>query len=121
METSHFDTNNGPNFIVLSPLCERFRKWKKDTQFRDNTVHRDLRKWNLLRDRDGNIHIADWGFVVEKYKLTFFAGSLKTLSNKALQNVIAEKEIKCHSNFRKHKKTFKNFNISIDFLCKTIL
>src|SRR5437763_4933101 len=56
-------------------------------------IHRDFQKWNLLRDQDGNVHIADWGFAVNVNETTTFAGSLETLSDDALQNVIDGKDI----------------------------
>ncbi|CAI2171026.1 17418_t:CDS:2 [Funneliformis geosporum] len=76
----HFeeDSNSGDKgstFIVLSPLCKQFRNWRKEDiqhiigtlkKVHDmNIIHRDFRKWNLLRDQDGNVRIADWGFAVK--------------------------------------------------------
>ncbi|CAI2182901.1 7503_t:CDS:1, partial [Funneliformis geosporum] len=104
----HFDedSNSGdksPTFIVLSPLCKQFRNWRKEDiphiigtlkKVHDmNIIHRDFRKWNLLRDQDGNVRIADWGFAVKANQSTAFAGSLETLPDNALQKVIDGKEI----------------------------
>ncbi|CAG8614442.1 1061_t:CDS:2 [Funneliformis caledonium] len=105
MELSHLDTNDdGPKFIVLSPLCKRFKTWRKedispiiDTLRKVHElgfIHRDFRKWNLLRDQDENIRIVDWGFSVEVNKPVLFAGSLETLPNEVLQDIIDGKKIK---------------------------
>ncbi|GBB89726.1 hypothetical protein RclHR1_16500001 [Rhizophagus clarus] len=105
LEISHLDTDDyGPKFIVLSPLCERFKTWRKeDVSPIINTlkkvhelgfIHRDFRKWNLLRDQDGNIRIVDWGFAVEINQPVSFAGSLETLPDEVLQDIIDGKKIK---------------------------
>ncbi|RGB26574.1 kinase-like domain-containing protein [Rhizophagus diaphanus] len=105
MEMAHLDTNDdGPKFIVLSPLCKRFKTWRKeDISPIINTlrkvhelgfIHRDFRKWNLLRDQDENIRIADWGFAVKVNQSVLFAGSLETLPNEVLQDIIDGKTIK---------------------------
>ena len=105
MEMYHLDTNDdGPKFIVLSPLCKRFKTWKKDdiSSIIDTLrkvhelgfIHRDFRKWNLLRDQDENIRIVDWGFAVEVNQSALFAGSLETLPNEVLQDIVDGKKIK---------------------------
>ena len=83
MKISHLDINDDSKFIVLYLVCERFKKWKKDnvssiidTLRKVYKLHRDFRKWNLLRDQDGSVRIADWGFAVNVNETTTFAGSL---------------------------------------------
>jgi hypothetical protein len=105
LEVSHLDTDDyEPNFIILSPLCEKFKAWRKDdvSPIIDTLkkvhelgfIHRDFWKWNLLRDQDGNIWIVDWGFAVEINQPAPFAGSLEILPDELLQDIIDGKKIK---------------------------
>ncbi|CAH1763723.1 946_t:CDS:2, partial [Entrophospora sp. SA101] len=95
--------DSDPIFVVLFPLCRQYKNWRKEDippiidtlkKVHDmGIIHRDFRKWNLLRDQDGNVCIADWGFAVDVNESTTFAGSLETLSDDALQNIIDEEDI----------------------------
>ncbi|CAJ0628865.1 7403_t:CDS:2, partial [Entrophospora sp. SA101] len=58
-------------------------------------VHRDLRRCNILRDRDtGTVHVMDWGYAVNIINLSLpFAGGLDCASDLVLESVRDRKEI----------------------------
>jgi hypothetical protein len=59
-------------------------------------VHRDLRKFNFLRNVDDlneNILIIDLGYSVNSSEETKFAGALECMPDYVLQSIIDKKEI----------------------------
>ena len=91
--------------LVISQVGERIDNLRKE-DIKDiistlqkvhllNYVHRDLRKYNLIRDQSGNIVIIDWGFsikLVENDDFTF-AGALECMPNNILQSIVNEDNI----------------------------
>src|SRR6266498_4704807 len=58
-------------------------------------IHRDLRKYNLIRDQCENIVIIDWGFSIkleENHDFTF-AGALDCMPDSVLQSIVNEDSI----------------------------
>jgi len=102
--------------LVMTPLCTKVNNLQiKDIENIVETlrmvhsnfqlVHMDLRKYNFLRDDDGNILITDWGYSKEQGKgeNTTFAGALECMPDNVLQSIIDGEEI--------------NYNPTIDLIC----
>jgi len=59
-------------------------------------IHRDLRKYNLLRDDAGNIIISDWGFSVKNKEKANFAGALECAGDDLLNNIMNGQKLICY-------------------------
>ncbi|PKY60182.1 hypothetical protein RhiirA4_550573 [Rhizophagus irregularis] len=58
-------------------------------------VHRDLRKYNFIRDENGKIVIIDWGYCIKTdtdYGFSF-AGALECMPDEVLSSIIRRKNI----------------------------
>ena len=93
------------NTLVMTPLGEKIHNLQKG-DFKDiikvfklvhslNYVHRDLRKYNFIRDKSGKIVIIDWGYCIKTNTNhdSMFAGGLEVMSDKVLLSIINEEEI----------------------------
>jgi thiamine kinase-like enzyme len=91
--------------LVMAQVGERIINLrKKDIKDIINTlkevhslhyVHRDLRKYNLIRDQCGNIIIIDWGYSIklEGNNDFTFAGALECMPDSVLQSIVNEDNI----------------------------
>jgi predicted Ser/Thr protein kinase len=92
--------------LVMTPVGERINNLrKKDIKDIITTlqkvhsrgiVHRDLRKFNFLRNLDDlseNILIVDWGYSTNNSDSTTFAGALECMPDYILQSLINGEEI----------------------------
>ncbi|CAG8764496.1 23075_t:CDS:2, partial [Gigaspora rosea] len=100
--------------LVMTPLCSKVKNLQiKDIENIIETlkavhsnfqlVHMDLRKYNLLRDDDGNILIIDWGYSKKQGENAPFAGALESMPDNILQSLINEDQI--------------NYEPKIDLIC----
>ncbi|CAJ0835546.1 92_t:CDS:2 [Entrophospora sp. SA101] len=93
------------NSFVMKPLCYKIYSFNKldldriiniiQNVHTQGIVHRDLRRCNILRDRDtGTVHVMDWGYAVNIINLSLpFAGGLDCASDLVLESVRDRKEI----------------------------
>ncbi len=91
---------NSVDALVISQVGERIGNLRKK-DIKDiistlekvhslNYVHRDLRKYNLVRDQLGNIVIIDWGYSIklEGNHNFAFAGALECMPDNILQSIV---------------------------------
>ncbi|POG79213.1 kinase-like domain-containing protein [Rhizophagus irregularis DAOM 181602=DAOM 197198] len=96
---------NSVDALVISQVCERIGNLRKK-DIKDiistlekvhslNYVHRDLRKYNLVRDQLGNIVIIDWGYSIklEGNHNFAFAGALECMPDNILQSIVNDDDI----------------------------
>ncbi|CAG8660548.1 17164_t:CDS:2 [Cetraspora pellucida] len=90
--------------LVTTPLGKKVNNLKKEdikniintlkTVHSDfNRVHMDLRRYNFLRDNNGNIVIIDWGYSVKINETGNFAGALEVMPDDILTSLTNEKQI----------------------------
>jgi predicted Ser/Thr protein kinase len=92
------------DILVMSPVCTKVNSLTKDdirniiktlkevhSQF--HIIHRDLRKFNFLRDDNGNILLADWGYSIFDYEQAEFAGALECMPNNILTSLVNNESI----------------------------
>ncbi|CAG8807629.1 37931_t:CDS:2, partial [Gigaspora margarita] len=100
--------------LVMTPLCSKVKnlqindieniiKTFKTVHSNFQLVHMDLRKYNFLRDDDGNILIIDWGYSKTQGENAPFAGALECMPDNILQSLINEDQI--------------NYEPTIDLIC----
>ena len=92
------------NSFVMKPLCYKIYSFNKldldriikiiQNVHAQGIVHRDLRRCNILRDRDtGTVQVMDWGYAVNINLSLPFAGGLDCASDLVLESVRDRKEI----------------------------
>ncbi|CAG8574989.1 1827_t:CDS:2 [Funneliformis mosseae] len=92
------------NTLIMTPFGEKIRNFQKQ-DIRDiiitlqnvhshGIIHRDLRKFNFLRNLDDlSIFIADWGYSAEILVNITFAGALECMPDAILESLINGEEI----------------------------
>ncbi|CAB4399464.1 unnamed protein product [Rhizophagus irregularis] len=102
------------NTLVMTPLCTKVKNLRKEdieriietlkvVHSQYHIVHRDLRKYNFLRDDNGNILIADWGYSVIEGDNMPFAGALECMPDDVLESLDNNEAI--------------NYNPRMDLIC----
>jgi len=92
------------NSFVMEPVCDKIDYFERNDLDRiidtlqqahsKGILHRDLRKCNILKDRDSRtIRVVDWGYAVDARTSHPFAGGLDCASDLALESVIEERNI----------------------------
>lgn len=92
------------NSFVMEPVCDKIDYYEKNNLDRiidtlqqahsKGILHRDLRKCNILKDRDSRtIRVVDWGYAVDVHTSQPFAGGLDCASDLALKSVIERRSI----------------------------
>ncbi|CAG8465509.1 5076_t:CDS:2, partial [Funneliformis caledonium] len=96
--------SSNDNTLIMTPFGEKIRNLQKQ-DIRDiiitlqnvhshGIIHRDLRKFNFLRNLDDlSIFIADWGYSAEILVNTTFAGALECMPDAILESLINGEEI----------------------------
>ncbi|GET02842.1 kinase-like domain-containing protein [Rhizophagus clarus] len=94
---------NNESTIVMSQLGERVNNFRKKdikdiiTTLKEvhsrNIIHRDLRKYNFLRDSLDNILIIDWGYSTYSYENSSFTGALDSMPDEVLESIIKDYDI----------------------------
>jgi serine/threonine protein kinase len=97
-----------PNMLVMSPLGKRVNSLSKEDvhaiitllkRVHDalyNFIHRDIRKYNILRDVESDqVILLDWGYSVAKGRAAPFAGALECMPDDVLMDIYHGKEIDC--------------------------
>ncbi|CAG8787087.1 5991_t:CDS:1, partial [Acaulospora morrowiae] len=94
------------NTLVMTPLGGKVNNLRK-TDIKNvittlkhvhsyEYVHRDLRKYNFLRNLDDPkeaILIIDWGFSTKNHEATAFAGALECMPDEVLESLTNEENI----------------------------
>lgn len=94
------------NTLVMTPLGEKVNNLRK-TDIKNiittlkhvhsyEYVHRDLRKYNFLRNLDDSketILIIDWGYSTKNHEDTAFAGALECMPDEVLESLTNEENI----------------------------
>ncbi|CAI2185652.1 5091_t:CDS:2 [Funneliformis geosporum] len=100
--------------LVMTPLCTKVNNLQikdieniietlKTVHSNFQLVHVDLRKYNFLRDDDGNILITDWGYSKAQGENAPFAGALECMPDNVLRSLINDEQI--------------NYGPTIDLIC----
>ncbi|CAG8753467.1 5233_t:CDS:2, partial [Racocetra persica] len=91
------------NTLVMISLGEKVNNLRK-TDIKDiihtlkrvysyGYIHRDLQKYNFLRNLDDSKEIIDWGYSTKDREVTAFAGALECMPDVVLKSLINEKNI----------------------------
>lgn len=102
------------NTLVMTPLCMKVKNLRKEdieriietlkvVHSQYHIIHRDLRKYNFLRDNNGNILIANWGYSVMEGDNMPFAGALECMPDDVLESLDNNEAI--------------NYNPRMDLIC----
>ncbi|CAG8635619.1 6518_t:CDS:2, partial [Acaulospora morrowiae] len=100
LQTLLLDDNG---ILVTTPYCEKVTNLRKEdirniintlkvVHSQYNLVHMDLRKYNFLRNDNGDIVIIDWGYSVTKGQTRNFAGALECMPDDVLTSLVNWKQ-----------------------------